>query len=213
MHRSHGLQHLRYKRSMFAFVGKSEYTLGFRRKIAHKGTHAETRGLPALGHSTALCCQRNPFYSTTLLYTYISRFTVNLHYQQREKIRRNFHHKFYLPTVPYCVSQLLSQTPHVCFQSRKRVHTRFRQQDRTQGLTRRNTGVSDGGAITTLGLFHTFRKPCVAGCQNGILCRFWVLAGCTQKDTESLRNSDALMRVAVPRRRGPAGLRDLFATW
>ena len=26
----------------------------------------------------------------------------------------------------------------------------------------------------------------------------------------SLRNSDALMRVAVPRRRGPAGLRDLF---
>ena len=40
-------------------------------------------------------------------------------------------------------------------------------------------GVSDGGAITTLGLFHTFRKPCVAGCQNGVLCRFWVLAGCT----------------------------------
>ena len=24
-------------------------------------------------------------------------------------------------------------------------------------------GVSDGGGITTLGLFHTFRKPCVAG--------------------------------------------------
>ena len=30
------------------------------------------------------------------------------------------------------------------------------------------------------------------------------------KDAESLRDSDALMRVAVPRRRGPAGLRDLF---
>ena len=28
------------------------------------------------------------------------------------------------------------------------------------------------------------------------------------KDTESLRSSDALMRVAVPRRRGPAGQRD-----
>ena len=37
--------------------------------------------------------------------------------------------------------------------------------------------VSDGGAITTLGAFHTFRKPCVARCQNGKLCRFWVLAG------------------------------------
>ena len=33
------------------------------------------------------------------------------------------------------------------------------------------------------------------------------------KNEESLRNSDALMCVAVPRRRGPAGLRDLFATW
>ena len=31
------------------------------------------------------------------------------------------------------------------------------------------------------------------------------------KNTESLRDSDALMRVAVPRRRGPAGLRDPIA--
>ena len=30
------------------------------------------------------------------------------------------------------------------------------------------------------------------------------------KNAESLRDSDALMRVAVPRRRGPAGLRNLF---
>ena len=30
----------------------------------------------------------------------------------------------------------------------------------SRGETR---GVSDGGAITTLGTFHTFRKPCVAG--------------------------------------------------
>ena len=39
--------------------------------------------------------------------------------------------------------------------------------------------VRGGGGITTLGAFHTFRKPCVAGYQNGKLCRFWVLAGCT----------------------------------
>ena len=31
------------------------------------------------------------------------------------------------------------------------------------------------------------------------------------KNAESLRNSDALMSVAVPRRRGPAGLRNLFS--
>ena len=38
--------------------------------------------------------------------------------------------------------------------------------------------------------------------------------GVLPKNAESLRNSDALMRVAVPRRRGPAGLRDsVSALW
>ena len=40
------------------------------------------------------------------------------------------------------------------------------------GLHAETGAVSDGGAITTLGAFHTFRKPCVARCQNGKLCRF-----------------------------------------
>ena len=65
-------------------------------------------------------------------------------------------------TIFHRVFQLLSQTTHVCFHSRKRVHTRLRQQDRTQRHTQRNRGDSDGGAITTLGPFRTFRKPCVA---------------------------------------------------
>ena len=36
-------------------------------------------------------------------------------------------------------------------------------------------GVSGGGAITTLGAFCTVRKPCAAGYQNGVLCRFRIL--------------------------------------
>ena len=68
-----------HKRPTFAFTAESGYTLGFRRKIAHKGTHGETGG------------------------------------------------------------------------------------------------VLGGGGITTLGAFHTVRKPCVAGYQNGKLCRFWGL--------------------------------------
>ena len=42
--------------------------------------------------------------------------------------------------------------------------------------------VRDGGAITTLGAFHTFRKPCVARCQNGKLCRFGALIRCTPEE-------------------------------
>ena len=41
-------------------------------------------------------------------------------------------------------------------------YTRLCSKDRTQGLTRRITGISDGGGIITLGPFRTFRKPCVA---------------------------------------------------
>ena len=70
-------------------------------------------------------------------------------------------------------------------------------------------GVSDGALSLPSDTSYTFTEhPCVAGYQNGVLCRFWVLAGgALPKNAESLRDSDALMRVAVPRRRGPAGLR------
>ena len=52
-------------------------------------------------------------------------------------------------TASYSDFQLLLQTPHVCFRRRKRAHTRLRQQDRTQRLTRRNTGLPDGAASMT----------------------------------------------------------------
>ena len=104
-----------HKRPTFAFTPESGYTLAFQRKIAHKGTHAETRG------------------------------------------------------------------------------------------------ISDGGTITTLGLFHTFTNIPGPGVRTANFAAFGAWSGVLPKNAESLRDSDALMRVAVPRRRGPAGLRDLFS--
>ena len=43
-----------HKRLTFAFTGESGYTLGFRRKIAHKGTHGETGGISDGGDITTL---------------------------------------------------------------------------------------------------------------------------------------------------------------
>ena len=106
--------------------------------------------------------------------------------------------------------QLLAQTAHVCFHSRKRVHTRLSEKNRTQGHTRRNRGVLDGGGITTLGAFRTFTNIPGPGIRTASFAAFGAWSGVFPKNAESLRNSDALMRVAVPRRRGPAGLRDLF---
>ena len=104
------------------------------------------------------------------------------------------------------------QMAHVCLHSRKWVHTRPSEKNRTQGLTRRNRGVSDGGGITTLGLFHTLRKPCVAGCQNGKLCRFGILAGrCSRRTQKAFGTAMRLCVSLFRRRRGPAGLRNLFS--
>ena len=68
--------------------------------------------------------------------------------------------------------------------------------------------VRDMGGITTLGVLYVLLKRRTAACQNGSFAVFRFWPGMLSKNAESLRDSDALMRVAVPRRRGPAGLRD-----
>ena len=45
---------LSHKRPTFAFTGESGYTLGFRRRIAHSGLHAETEGVLGGGGITTL---------------------------------------------------------------------------------------------------------------------------------------------------------------
>ena len=89
----------------------------------------------------------------------------------------------------------------------------FRRKMAHSGLHAETGGVSDGGAITTLGAFRTFTNIPGPGIRTASFAAFGAWSGVLPKNAESLRNSDALMRVAVPRRRGPAGLRDLFATW
>ena len=150
-----------HKRPTFAFTGESGYTLGFRRKIAHKGTHGETEAFPPSVTARSCAASEIPFIPPCF---YIHTFPGSLWpltIGRREKVSEDATATL-SPTIPHCVFQLRSQTAHVCFHEQKRVHTHLRQQDRTQRLTRRNRGDSDGGAITTLGLFHTFQKPCVA---------------------------------------------------
>ena len=74
-------------------------------------------------------------------------------------------------------------------------------------------GISDGGGITTLGAFRTFTNIPGPGIRTANFVALGTWSRVLSKNAESLRNSDALMRVAVPRHRGPTGLRDLFATW
>ena len=89
----------------------------------------------------------------------------------------------------------------------------FRRKIAHKRLHAETGAVSDGGGISTLGAFRTFTNIPGPGIRTASFAAFGAWSGVLPKNAESLRNSDALMRVAVPRRRGPAGLRDLFATW
>ena len=141
--------------------------------------------------------------SATLLYTYISRFSVNPHYRQQLYLRPsfivffNFFHKWLT----------------FAFASESGYTLGFRRRIAHKGLHGETGGVSDGGGITTLRAFCTFTNIPGPGIRTASFAAFGAWSGVLPKNAESLRNSDALMRVAVPRRRGPAGLRDLFATW
>ena len=103
--------------------------------------------------------------------------------------------------------------PTFAFTSERGYTLSFAQRIAHSGSQGETGGVSDGGAITTLGAFHTFTNIPGPGIRTASFAAFGSWSEALLKDTESLRDSDALMRVAVPRRRGPAGLRDLFATW
>ena len=131
-----------HKRPTFAFPGKSAYTLAFRKKIAHKGTHAKTGAFSP--SATAGLCVANEIApittfatldSATLLYTYISRFSVPPTYQQKRNIRQSCHHNAgpnrfssHFSTSrtngPHSLSQMKAGTPSAFGEkSHTRAHT------------------------------------------------------------------------------------------
>ena len=160
-------------------------------------------GLPSLVHSVVLCCRRYPFYSTTLLYTYISRFSVNPQHQQKRIIRQSCHHKFY----PQPLFNFSYKRPTFAFTSESGHTLGFRRRIAHKGLHGETGAVSDGGGIITLDTSCTFTNIPGPGIRTANFAAFGSWSEALLKDAESLWDSDALMRVAVPRRRGPAGLR------
>ena len=79
----------------------------------------------------------------------------------------------------------------------------FRRRIAHSGLHAETGGVSDGGGITTLGAFRTFTNIPGPGIRTASFAAFGSWPGVLPKNEESLRNSDALMRVAVPKASRP----------
>ena len=110
-------------------------------------------------------------------------------------------------------STSLTNGPRSLSRVKAGTHSPLLKGSHTTAHTAKQVAFWVGGGITTLGAFRTFTNIPGPGIRTANFAAFGPWPGVLPKNAESLRNSDALMRVAVPRRRGPAGLRDLFATW
>ena len=114
-------------------------------------------------------------------------------------------------TAFHRVFQLLAQMAHVRSHSRKRVHTRLCSKNRTQGLTWRNRGHFGWGWYhyprTVSHVSETLRGQ---GAERRTLPLLGLGRVCSRRTQKAFGTAMRMMRVAVPRRRGPAGLRDLF---
>ena len=111
---------------------------------------------------------------------------MNPHYQQQ----------FYLRPSFIAIFNFSHKRPTFAFTGESGYTLGFAQRIAHNGLHAETGAASDGGAITTLGAFHTVRKPCVAGCQNGVLCRFWGLVMGAPKE----RREPSGQRCAYARR-------------
>ena len=195
----------------FVSRGCGGHTLGFAQRIAHNGTHGETGGLPFCEHSVALRCQRNTFYSTVLLYTYISRFSVNPHYQQKRNIRQSCRHKFYPQPLFIVFFNFLHKRPTFAFTSESGYTLGFRRKIAHKGTHGETGGVLGGG------WYHYPRSvPHVSetlrgrGLKRQTLPLLGLGRGCSQRTQRAFGTAMRLCASLSRRRRGPAGLRDLF---
>ena len=164
MHRSYGLQHFRHKRPTFAFTSESGYTLGFRRKIAHKGTHGETGGV--LGGGWYHYPRSVPHVSETLRGQGVERQTLPLLGLGRGCSRRT--QRAFGTAMRLCASLsrgVAAPLGCVIFSVSVEIY----------GFTPRTQGflcVRGGGGITTPGVRCVLPKFSAPACQSSLFAVF-----------------------------------------
>ena len=109
-------------------------------------------------------------------------------------------------------SHIAHKRRNVRFKGMRRVHTPPQPLTaHTAAYTAKQGRFGRGVVSLPSERFARFGNPARPGLKTANFAAFRSWPGVLPKNAESLRDSDALMRVAVPRRRGPAGLRDPIA--
>ena len=205
-----------HKRPTFALTPESGYTLGFRRRIAHSGPHGETGASPPSATAQSCATSEITLYavfvtpdSAALLYTYISRFSVNPQHQQKRIIRQSCHHKFY----PQPLFNFSYNRPTFAFTGESGYTLGFRRKIAHNGPHGETGGVSDG--VVSLLSERSARSPTSPGrvSERQTLPLWGLGQGYSRRTQKAFGTAMRLCVSLLRRRRGPAGLRDLFATW
>ena len=92
------------------------------------------------------------------------------------------------------------------------THSAFGEGSHTAAYTAKHGAFWMGALSLPSERFARFGNPAWPGVRTAYFAAFRPWSGVFPKNAESLRGSDAFMRVAVPRRRGPAGLRVFFVS-
>ena len=97
--------------------------------------------------------------------------------------------------------------PRLLSQVKVGTHSPFGERSHTRAYTPKQGAFWMGALLLPSERFTRFGNPAWPGIRTANFAAFGAWPEALSKNTESLRDSDALMRVAVPRRRSPAGLR------
>ena len=125
---------------------------------------------------------------------------MNLHYQQQLYLRPSFIAFF----------NFSSKWPTFAFAGESGYTLGFRRRIAHSGLHAETGAFRTGVVSLPSERFTRFGNPAWPRGRTANCAAFGSWPGALSKNAEGLRDSDALIRVAVPRRRSPAGLRDLF---
>ena len=129
--------------------------------------------------------------SAVLLYTYISRFSVNPHYQQTRKIRQSCRHKFYPQLFLVAFFNFSHKRPTFAFAPEIEYTPAFAQRIAHKGLHAESRVFQMGVVSLPSERFTRFGNPAWPGGRTANFAAFGPWLGALPKNAESLRNSDA----------------------
>ena len=157
-----------------------------------------------------LCAASEIFYSAALLYTYISRFSVAPHYRQKRKSQRRCHRNSVPNRFSSRFSTSLTNGPRSLSQTKASTHSALGERSHTAAYTAKH-GAFRTGPLSLLSE-RSARSPTSPGrvSERKTLPLLGLGRRCSRRTQKAF---GAAMRLCVSlsrRRRGPAGLRDLF---